>query len=233
METKNSLMDTFRRGFTLIEVLVAIAILGVLMSAVMVSFDQSTRFVNSTQEQAEVLQNIRAIQDQLYRELSQAIINNNRPDGEQVYFEIRQLSMEQSVIRFGCTTDRGLVEIGYQIRPSEQGWHKYELWRLKKTEDMWNYATPGWPKLDFTSESVEPFAFGIVAFKVKYWSSQRGDWVHGNWESIERNAMPPKIQIIVKAIPESEAKAARNIEKLSDVKGVKEYKSEIMLPQAR
>jgi type II secretion system protein J len=233
MARRNNTRTAFVCGFTLIEVLVAIAILGILMSAVMVSFEQSTRAVNKTQEHAEVLQNVRAVHEQLYRELSQAIINNNRPDGEQVYFQIRQLSPEQSVLRFGCTTSRGLVEIGYQIKPSDQGWHKYELWRLQKTANMWNYATPGWPKLDMTSQDVEPFAFGIVSFKVNFWSSERGDWVHGNWESIERNAMPPKIQIIIKAIPETEAKAARNIDDLSQIKGLETHVTQIMLPQSR
>ena len=221
------------KGFTLIEILVSIAVLGILMASLMVAFNQANKVTISTQEEAEVMQNIRSATEQFNRELSQAIINNNRPDGEQVYFEIKQLSREDSALRFGCTTERGLVEIGYEIKPSEKGWKDYELWRLYKNKRMWNYSERNWPALNFESKYVEPFAFGIVAFKVKYWSSKKGRWIGGNWESIDRNSLPRKIQITLKTLTKSKARAARNVEKLSDVRGVKSFKFEINLPQAR
>jgi len=80
------------KGFTLIEILVAIAVLGIIMSSLMVAFSNTQSVVNKTREGAEVMQNLRAVTEQLRREFAQAIINNNRPDGEQVYFEIKQLS---------------------------------------------------------------------------------------------------------------------------------------------
>ncbi len=221
------------KGFTLIEILVSIAVLGILMASLMVAFNQANKVTVTTQEQAEVMQNIRSSTEQFNRELGQAIINNNRPDGEQVYFEIKQLSRENSVLRFGCTTERGLVEIGYQVKPSDKGWKSYELWRLYKNKHMWNYSEPKWPALNFDSKYVEPFAFGIVAFKVKYWSSKKGRWVAGNWESIDRNSLPRKIQITLKTLTRSRARAARNIKKLSDVRGVKSFTFEVNLPQAR
>jgi len=33
---------------------------------------------------------------------------------------------------------------------------------------MWNYNEPNWPAINFNSEYVEPFAFGVVGFQVKY-----------------------------------------------------------------
>ena len=222
-----------QKGFTLIEILVSISVLGILMASLMVAFNQASSVTRKTGEEAEVMQNIRSATEQFNRELQQAIINNNRPDGEQVYFEIKQLSREDSALRFGCTTERGLVEIGYEIKPSEKGWKDYELWRMYKSKRMWNYNEPNWPALNFESKYVEPFAFGIVAFKVKYWSSKKGKWIGGNWESIDRNSMPRKIQITLKTLTKSRAQAARNIKKLSDVRGVKSYKFEINLPQSR
>lgn len=221
------------RGFTLIEVLVAIAILGILMTAIMVAFDQTVNSTIVVQENAEMMQSIRAATEQFHRELSQAIINNNRPDGEQVYFQIRQLSKDQSVLRFGCTTERGLVEIGYMVRPDEAGWHKYELWRLYKTTDMWNYNTPDWPAFAFEPPDAEPFAFNIIGFKVYYWSAQQSRWVAGNWESIQRNAMPRRIRIVLKALPTSKAKEQRNVTDMSKLTQVQEFPVEINLPQAR
>jgi type II secretion system protein J len=221
------------RGFTLIEVMVAIGILGILMSAIMVAFQQTMSAVEDVQQNAELMQSIRAATEQFHRELSQAIINNNRPDGEQVYLQIRQLSVEQSVLRFGCTTERGLVEIGYQVRPDEGGWQKYELWRLYKTEGMWNYNEPNWPALDFEPPNCEPFAFGIVSFKVYFWSSQTGKWVAGNWESIQRNAMPKRIRIRLQGMTKRAAKEARNIKELKDVPGIETTFIEVNLPQAR
>lgn len=222
------------RGFTLIEVMVAIAILGILMSAIMVAFQQTMNAVEGVQQNAELMQSVRAATEQFHRELSQAIINNNRPDGEQVYLQIRQLSAEQSVLRFGCTTERGLVEIGYQVKPDPEGaWQRYELWRLYKTEGMWNYNEPGWPVIDFQPPNCEPFAFGIVGFKVYFWSSQKGEWVAGDWESIQRNAMPKRIRIRLQGMTKSAAKEARNIKELKDVPGVETTFIEVNLPQAR
>jgi len=223
----------FFRGFTLIEILVAIAVLGIIMASLMVAFSQTQMTVNTTREGAEVMQNVRAVTEQLRRELAQAIINNNRPDGEQVYFEIKQLSRDNSVLRFGCTTSRGLMEVGYQVKPGESGWHKHELWRLQKNKKMWDYSEPGWPALNFDSPDVEPFAFGVVGFRVKYWSAKRSRWIAGNWESIQRNAMPRRIQIAIKIVGASDAKKARNVENLKNVKGVQEFTIEINLPQAR
>jgi len=230
---KSKILNPKSNGFTLIEILVSIAVLGILMASLMIAFNQTTAATRITQEKAEIMQNIRAATEQFNRELGQAIINNNRPDGEQVYFEIKQLSREDSVLRFGCTTERGLAEIGYQIKPSDEGWYKYELWRLYKTKHMWDYNEPNWPALNFDSKYVEPFAFGIVAFKVKYWSTKKGKWIAGNWESIDRNSMPRKIQITLKALTKSRARAAKKIKKLSDVRGVETYKFEVNLPQAR
>jgi len=221
------------RGFTLIEVLVAVAILGILMTAIMVAFDQTVSATVVVQENAEMMQSIRAATEQFHRELSQAIINNNRPDGEQVYFQIRQLSADQSVLRFGCTTERGLVEIGYMVRPDEAGWHKYELWRLYKTSGMWDYNTPDWPMFACEPPDAEPFAFNIIGFKVYFWSAQNSRWVAGNWESIQRNAMPRRLRIVLKALPTSRAREQRKVEELSKLNGIQEFPVEINLPQAR
>ena len=229
---KSKILNLKSKGFTLIEILVSVAVLGILMSSLMIAFNQASNVTSSTEEEAEVMQNIRSATEQFNRELGQAIINNNRPDGEQVYFEIKQLSRENSVLRFGCTTERGLAEIGYQIKPADK-WEKYELWRLYKTRKMWDYNQPKWPALNFDSKYVEPFAFGFVAFKVKYWSTKKGKWIAGNWESIDRNSMPRKIQITLKALTKSKARAARNVKKISDIRGVKSFKFEVNLPQAR
>jgi len=164
---KSEIINLKFKGFTLIEILVSIAVLGILMASLMVAFNQASNVTRSTGEEAEVMQNIRSATEQFNRELQQAIINNNRPDGEQVYFEVKQLSREDSALRFGCTTERGLVEIGYQIKPSDKGWKDYELWRLYKNKHMWNYNEPHWPALDYESKYVEPFAFGIELLLLK------------------------------------------------------------------
>jgi type II secretion system protein J len=225
-------------GFTLIEVLVAISVLGLLMTALMVAFNTAVSTVQDMQQKSEMMQNLRAATEQLHRELSQAIINNNRPDGEQVYFEIKQLSVDQSVLRFGCTTERGLLEVAYQIKEAwntdgTPRWRDYELWRLNKTRKMWNYHEDNWPEINFDTPEAEPFAFGIISFRVKYWSTQRSRWVAGNWDSFQRNAMPRKIQVTISALPKQRAKEARNISDITQIKGVETFKVEITLPQSR
>lgn len=235
---KNNCKTVF--GFTLIEVLVAISVLGLLMTALMVAFNTAVDTVQDMQQKSEMMQNIRATTEQLHRELSQAIINNNRPDGEQVYFQIKQISQFQSVLRFGCTTERGLLEVAYQIKPAYRDeeetipdWQNFELWRLNKTERMWNYKDRTWPEITFDSEEAEPFAFGIIAFKARYWSTEKSQWIDNDWDSFQKNAMPRKIQITVMAMPRSDAKSQREALSIDQLERVESYQVEITLPQAR
>ena len=193
-------------GFTLIEILVSLGVLGILMSSLMVAFRSTFDTVTETQLRAEMNQNVRSVMDQLNRELSQAIVNNNRPVGEQIYFEIKQLSPDQSVIRFGCTTERGMKELAYamhEVKIDDQPqWPEYELVRMQKDTGMWNFNEPkNWPEFDMNAEDVEPFAFDIVAFKVLYWSVKNNRFVAGNWDSFQRSSMPPKVRIVLNRRP--------------------------------
>ena len=235
-----------RNGFTLIEVLVAIAILGVLMSAVMIAFKSTTDTVQITNEKTAVTKSLRRTSEFLQRELAQAIINNNRPDGEQVYFEIKQIPVpgikppvyEQSVLRFGCSTERGPAEIGYQVHASSNSWADYELCRMHRTENMWKYsAERNWPLLDFEKEDVEPFSENIIGFQVEFWSSKYGKWVLGNWESIQRNAMPKRLKIKLTSVTRSQAKEAtvRKTARIKDMPraNVEVQEVEVTLQQAK
>lgn len=234
--------NRLRAGFTLIEILVSLGVLGILMSSLMVAFRNTFDTVTETQLRAEMNQNVRSVMDQLNRELGQAIVNNNRPVGEQIYFQIRQLSPEQSVIRFGCTTERGVKELAYAMKeaflpgtktPPQPKWPDYELVRMQKDKDMWNFNIPkNWPMFDLNAEDVEPFAFDIIAFKVLYWSTKNGRFVAGNWDSFQRNCMPPKVRIVIKAIPRGYAKAGLGTPDIKDLQGVEEHKIDITLPQA-
>ena len=225
-------------GFTLIEILVSLGVLGILMSSLMVAFRSTFDTVTETQLRAEMNQNVRSVMDQLNRELSQALVNNNRPVGEQIYFQIKQLSPDQSVIRFGCTTERGMKELAYAMREvkidDQPQWPDYELVRMQKDKGMWNFNEPkNWPEFDVNdTEEVEPFAFDIISFRVLYWSTKNGRFVAGNWDSFQRNGMPAKVRIILKAIPRSDAKKGLATKNMSDLKGLEEHKIDIILPQA-
>ena len=225
-------------GFTLIEILVSLGVLGILMSSLMVAFRSTFDTVTETQLRAEMNQNVRSVMDQLNRELSQALVNNNRPVGEQIYFQIKQLSPDQSVIRFGCTTERGMKELAYAMKQpkidDQPQWPDYELMRMQKDKGMWNFNDPkNWPEFNMdNNEEVEPFAFDIISFRVLYWSTKNSRYVAGNWDSFQRNGMPPKVRIILKSIPRSDAKKGLTTKTMAELSGVEEHKIDIMLPQA-
>ena len=184
-------------------------------------------------EESFLMQNLRALTKEFNRELGQVIINNNLPNGKKVYFEIKQLSCGNSILRFGCNIDSGLVEIGYQIKPSYKRWNDYDLWKLKLNKNMWNYSEPNWPAINFNSEYVEPFAFGIVGFQVKYWDDKKNKWIAGDWDSIDQNSIPRKILIVLKTLTETKGKEAVDITNLYNVKGIHIQKIEINLPRSR
>ena len=210
-------------GFTLIEILVSLGVLGILMSSLMVAFRSTFDTVTETQLRAEMNQNVRSVMDQLNRELSQALVNNNRPVGEQI---------------FGCTTERGMKELAYAMREvkidDQPQWPDYELVRMQKDKGMWNFNEPkNWPEFDVNdTEEVEPFAFDIISFRVLYWSTKNGRFVAGNWDSFQRNSMPAKVRIVLKSIPRSDAKKGLATKNMNDLTGVEEHKIDIILPQA-
>jgi len=222
----------------MIEILVSLGVLGILMSSLMVAFHSTFDTVTETQLRAEMNQNVRSVMDQLNRELSQALVNNNRPVGEQIYFEIKQLSPDQSVIRFGCTTERGMKELAYTMKEvkvnGQPQWPEYELVRLQKDKGMWNFNEPkNWPEFDVNDTvEVEPFAFDIISFKVLYWSTKNSRFVAGNWDSFQRNSMPPKVRIVLKSIPRADAKRGLATKTIDELQGVETHKIDIMLPQA-
>ena len=222
----------------MIEILVSLGVLGILMSSLMVAFHSTFDTVTETQLRAEMNQNVRSVMDQLNRELSQALVNNNRPVGEQIYFEIKQLSPDQSVIRFGCTTERGMKELAYAMKEvkvnGQPQWPEYELVRLQKDKGMWNFNEPkNWPEFDVNDTvEVEPFAFDIISFKVLYWSTKNSRFVAGNWDSFQRNSMPPKVRIVLKSIPRADAKRGLATKTIDELQGVETHKIDIMLPQA-
>ena len=191
------------------------------------------RAARELEEKSFLMQTLRALTKQFNRELGHVIIDNNLPDGKKIYFEIKQLSDGNSILRFGCNIDSGLVEIGYQIKSSYKRWYDSDLWKLKLNKNMWNYNEPNWPAINFDSEYVEPFAFGVVGFQVKYWDSQKNKWIAGDWDSIDQNSIPRKILIILKALAETKGKKAGGITNLYNVEGVHIQEIEIKLPYSR
>ena len=238
-------------GFTLLEIMVAVGVLGLIMTSLMIAFNSTVASVDRIKQDSELMQTLRNVTDQFHREITQALINNNRPDKEQIYFEIKQLANYQSVIRFGCNTEYGLLEIGYQVKPvyetSRDGneiiplWEEFELMRMTKTENLWNYndynvgkaRDQQWPALNFNANYVEPFAFGIVGFRVSYWYTQGNRWRIHDWDSLHMNGLPKKIKIELLAMTKKSALENSGVKSIDKLKNLEQFSTVITLPQAR
>lgn len=73
-------------GFTLLEVLVAMAILGLLLSSVYATFFTTIKAIRSTEEQDDVHQVARLVMDQISRDLTMAFYRSTKTvDGEPKY----------------------------------------------------------------------------------------------------------------------------------------------------
>ena len=241
------------KGFTLLEIMVAVGILGMVMTSLMVAFNSTVDSVDRIKQDSELMQTLRNVTDQFHRELTQALINNNRQDKEQIYFEIKQLAPFQSAIRFGCNTEYGLIEVGYQVKPiydkvpgSESGdlmpvWDEFELMRMTKTTDLWNYNDYNvgkgreqmWPALDLNANYVEPFAFGIVGFRVRFWNIQANSWQIRDWDSLQLNALPKKVKIELFALTKKAALENTGLKTIEEMKNVETFSTVITLPQAK
>ena len=118
------------RGFTLIEVLIAIAIFALLMIAVYETFDQSIRSYQTVEHSRELNETARLILDRIGDDLQAAAIFNDNPDmvlvGEDgtgargqpadrlVFSTLNHLPLDPNA------PESDLAEVEYQIRPDPE-----------------------------------------------------------------------------------------------------------------
>lgn len=197
-------MQTNRRGMTLIEVLVAMAIVTMMMVSVWSSFSSTVRAMEETEKIQDRYAMIRNTMDRMSSEVSMAYLSFNRPQEETRHFTLFEGrgSADGDSLTFSSfahlrirrdSNESDQTVIQYFLGPDEDDSSRTHLYRRETTrltgdlpEDLRRYA-PAY----VLCEDVESLEF-------RYWDPADQDW-RDEWRTTSNDEqpdrMPPRIEI--------------------------------------
>ncbi|MGH7273667.1 MAG: type II secretion system protein GspJ [Nitrospiria bacterium] len=193
LATRNSQLSA---GFTLLEILITMAILAVLATMVYASFSASIRMIERVDSEADIYRNARLILARLSEELSMAY----RPKGKaipEVIFVGENDVMDgrpQDSLRFTslshprstadeATSDLNLIEYRFEIDPEDRGW----VLLHSERNNLYGLSRGG------SGEFV--IGEGIHSLNLRYFDGKT--WVDG-WDAESEKALPLVVEIEIR-----------------------------------
>jgi general secretion pathway protein J len=194
-----------RGGFTLIEVVVAIAILAVVMTIVYGAFSRSADVTRETAEVTDRVRQVQVITERLVDELSSAYwfaepLAQGSPSSEARgrFLGVKDTAStdEKRMDRLEWTTfahrryvgdrpESDVAEVTYRVEPApgETGGG-----RLVRDEQVNLLAEGGW------AVNTDELADGVSEFRLRYLA--RGEWVD-EWDAAQRKGLPDAVEVTV------------------------------------
>jgi general secretion pathway protein J len=203
-------------GFTLIEVVVAIAILAVVMTIVYGAFSRSADVTRETAEVTDRVRQVQIITERLVDELSaaywfdepsQQASASSEARGRFVGVKDTASNDEERRDRLEWTTfahrryvgdrpESDAAEVAYRVEPAPG-----ESWgRLVRDEQVNLLADGGW------AVNTDELADGVSAFRLRYLA--RGEWVD-EWDAAQRKGLPDAVEVTVALAGSGAAPAQR------------------------
>jgi prepilin-type N-terminal cleavage/methylation domain-containing protein len=187
------------RAFTLIEILLAIAIVGVVMTTLYMSFGGSLTIIRNSTERAEQIRRIIVLQ----RIIQNDIQNINYPSKKKLrYFKItRQYNGDDPADRidfvallsqlsfFSATSP--LREISYFLRPGGTTAQGVQLYKLYRREQLGIDDHPE------RGGSVSLLAEGVQSIKVEAAQELGSDKWQRKWDYRNKNSYPKGVRITI------------------------------------
>lgn len=186
------------RGMTLIEVLVAMAIISMMVATVWASFSSTMRSSENARESQERYQIVRNAMNRLDSELSMAYLSFNRPADEPRHFTLfegRDDGDADSVTfsafahlrirRDANESDQGLIQ--YFIAPDPDDSSRTHLYRRESrrlTGDLPEKLEDYFPAYVVMED--------VVGFNLRYWDSLVQDWTE-EWSTMRNDAQPDRL----------------------------------------
>lgn len=117
---KNLIFLSLKKGFTLIEVLIAIAIASIIAGALFTIYISVHNTIYSIEDRSIKLEEARNLLDMLLRELSSTYFNK---EDKKTFFIIKDRDVygkPASILNFTAFTDRGLMNISYEVKEDRE-----------------------------------------------------------------------------------------------------------------
>ena len=179
------------KGFTLVEILIAVAIVSLILTIIYGSYASSIDTMNYTQEKMKVFSMIRLTLSRMNEELTSSFFSEDGKDvmfsGEEGRIDFISSSHERI---FKDSQEHDLSEIGYFTEAAEEG-ESLCLWRR---EDK----TPDDDVLEGGEQ--EQLMEGLKGIEFKYYDGE--EW-RDEWDSKEEACLPQAVKVTLK-FPEKE-----------------------------
>lgn len=201
LQTKNRLGLRSDKGFTLIEVLVAVGLVSVIMLLIWQTTAQTINAKQRIEKRNEIYHNARVAVDKMVQDVSMAFLLGNLSHTGQRQGSPQMKTVfkgEAESLEFASLAHRRLyresresegAEIGYKV---ERDPDNRDLYRLMRRESKWIDGDPeeggGW----------FPLAEKVKGLKLEYYDSKKWDWT-GSWntESDTGLRLPRAVKIML------------------------------------
>lgn len=186
------------RGMTLIEVLVAMAIISMMVATVWSSFSSTMRSSENARESQERYQIVRNAMNRLDSELSMAYLSFNRPPDEPRHFTLFEGRDDGGVdsVTFSAfahlrirrdanESDQALIQ--YFVAPDPDDSSRTHLYRRESrrlTGDLPEKLADYFPAYVVMED--------VVGFNLRYWDSTIQDWTE-EWSTMRNDAQPDRL----------------------------------------
>jgi len=192
-----------QRGMTIIETMIALAILSMMMVAVWASFGGTTRGITATEDLQVRYAMIRNAMSTMAREMSMAYLSFNRPMGETRHFTLfdGRDSGDSDSVTFSSFAH---LRIRKDANESDQSVIQYFLTRDPKDSSRVHLYRRETPRLT-GDEAVQLENYypayvlceDVKAFDVKYWDVRKLEWVP-EWRTTQKDFHPDRLPERVK-----------------------------------
>lgn len=187
------------RGFTLLELLLAVSIAAVVIAIVNYAFFQSHKNIEAVTTQREAYQTVRIVMDRMIKDLTCCYVPANRPNMTNDELSMYRFvgvndnsnSIDKDTISITTTTDigfskvpGGVCEVGYYLKEME---NKKDIFTLMRRED----ATPHYGTTKSGSEME--MAEGVLGMNIIYIddANQETD----EWDLTKRLVLPKQVKV--------------------------------------
>ena len=185
------------KGFTLVEILIAVAIVSLLLTIIYASYASSIDTMNYTREKMEALSMTRLILSRMSDELTSSFFSKDSEDvmfsGEEGKIDFISSSHERI---FKDSKEYDLVEIGYFTEAAEEGASGTESLLVRRESlSLWRREdrTPDDDVLE--GGKNEKLMEGLEGVEFKDYDGE--EW-YLEWDSEEEEGLPQAVEVILK-----------------------------------
>lgn len=181
------------KGFTLVEILLAVGILGVIFSMVYWTFDQTYDVIEGVQMETDRFRSVRLSLNKMSEEVSSTYWREGYKDSLFIGEDIEENGLPRDSLRFMSASNYGFSEGGNE---SDMNIISYYLEREEEGENFKLMHSEIRNIFSVSEENREAYELGesLIGLNLRYFNGT--DWVD-SWNSDELKAVPLTVEITI------------------------------------